>query len=123
MLLASFDPFFISGPWATAIAVAALLAMLGGGLGTIRSGRWAYRALLICGALLWPLPDHPLQGPVVIKLSYLHGIHLADLVSIAAIGVAILPWRRRVSGRRADSMLAAPDGGGHSPGAARQERR
>lgn len=66
-----------------------------GTVGTTLRGHWPSRILLIAGALVWPVPDHPLQGPVVLELSYLHGIHVADLLSLVAIALALtLPGHR-----------------------------
>lgn len=93
--IARLEPILASGPLATAAAAAVLAVMIVGAIGTIRTGRLPYRALLVLGALLWPLPDHPLQGPVVLPLSYRHGVHLADLLSIVAVVVAALPWKRK----------------------------
>ena len=70
----------------------AVLALV---VGTVGSGRLRYRLMLVAGALAWPLPDRPFLGPVVLKLSYQHGVHLTDLVSAAALLLALLrPWRR-----------------------------
>jgi hypothetical protein len=77
------------------VALGSLAAMSVGTVGTTRRGHWPSRILLIAGALVWPVPDHPLQGPVVLKLSYLHGIHVADLLSLVAIALALtLPGHR-----------------------------
>lgn len=92
--LSKFDPLFRAGPLATGIAVVALALMVVGAIGTIRTGRWFWRAALIGGALGWPFPDHPFQGPILVGLSYHHGIHVADLISVVAVLFAVLPWRR-----------------------------
>ncbi|WP_420116496.1 hypothetical protein [Micromonospora sp.] len=95
------DPLTRRGPAADAIAVGALVVMVVAAVGTVRTGRWYWRALLLAGALVWPLPDHPFQGPILLDLSYRHGVHLADLLSVVAAVVAILPWRRL---RRSDAV-------------------
>lgn len=90
--LSILNPVLKAGPVATTLAVVAFSSMAAGMIGTIRTGKWLPRVVLVAGAMIWPLPDHPLQGPVVVKLSYLHGIHLADLLSIVAVLVAAIPW-------------------------------
>jgi len=87
-----------TGPLASTVAAASLAAMVIGAVGTIRSGRWLPRVLLMAGAMLWPLPAHVLQGPVLLRVSPLHGVHAADLLSILALGLAAL--RRPVRGHR-----------------------
>lgn len=77
-----------------AVALASFLIMILSAAGTTRDGSWWWRVVLVCASAIWPLPDHPLQGPVIIKLSYYHGVHLADLLSVAGFIVAALPWRR-----------------------------
>ena len=46
------------GPAATALAAGALALMVFGAVGTMASGRWYWRSILVVGALVWPLPDH-----------------------------------------------------------------
>jgi len=92
--LSILNPVLKAGPAATTLAVVAFSSIAAGMIATIRTGKWLPRVVLVTGAVVWPLPDHPLQGPVVAKLSYLHGIHLADLLSILALVVAVIPWRR-----------------------------
>jgi len=89
------NPILKPGAAATSLATVAFGSMVIGLVMTVRTGKWLPRVLLIAGALVWPLPDHPWQGPVAIKLSYLHGIHVADLLSVIAIIAAVVPWRRR----------------------------
>jgi hypothetical protein len=91
------NPLLKPGAAATSLAMVAFGSMVIGFVMTVRTGKWLPRVLLIAGALVWPLPDHPWQGPVAIKLSYLHGIHVADLLSVIAIIAAVVPWRRRQS--------------------------
>ena len=89
------DPLLHEEPGATCLALAAFLLMTVGAVLTIRTGRWYGRALLILGAALWPLPDQDWQGPVVLRLGGGHGVHLVDLLSLVAVGIAVYPWRRR----------------------------
>ena len=87
-------------PGATVLAILALALMMIGVVLTIRTGRWYGRVTLIVGAFLWPLPDQGWQGPVVLRFGGGHGVHLVDLLSLAAFVVAVLPWprsRRRTS--------------------------
>ena len=107
--MARLDSLLASGPLATSMAAGIVVAMIISAVGTIRTGRWWFRACLILTALLWPLPDHPFQGPVVLKISYLHGIHLADLLSMVALTVAILPWHRMRPRGSADARTAADE--------------
>lgn len=76
------------------LALVALGLMVTGAIGTIRSGRWYARTVLLVGAALWPLPDQSWQGPVVAALGGGHGIHLTDLLSVVAGVIAIIPWAR-----------------------------
>lgn len=119
-ILARFDPVLTSGPIATAIAATVFTVIAAGAVGTIRTGRWPYRVMLVLGALAWPLPDHPLQGPVVLQLSYLHGVHLADLVSVAAVVMAVLPWRRLNRSDTGRDTPAVATGDGRTPNAPHQ---
>lgn len=96
-----FDLVPVHGRRATAMALAAFMTMAVSGTGTIRTGAWWWRVLLVAASVIWPLPDHPFQGPVVSKLSYQHGIHLADLLSIVGCAIAVVPWRRL---RRTDGV-------------------
>ncbi len=75
----------LSGP-VLFVAVAALVV---GTVWVIRSRRLASRLVLVVGALLWPLPDHPFLGPVILTLSYDHGVHVADLLSVPALVLAL----------------------------------
>jgi len=88
------DAVLGDGPLAQALAAGSFLAMLLGAIGTIRTGRWWFRVLLTAGALVWPLPSHPLQGPVIVSISFSHGIHAADLLSVLGLATAFTPWRR-----------------------------
>lgn len=92
--LGALDPLTRRGPVADAITVATLVVMVVAAIGTIRTGRWYWRVLLVAAALVWPLPDHPWQGPILLNLSYRHGVHVTDLLSVVAAVVAVLPWQR-----------------------------
>lgn len=76
------------------MAAGSLALMVFGAVGTIVTGRWYWRVILVAAALIWPLPDHPWQGPVVLRLGYSHGVHVADLLSVVALTVAAIPWSR-----------------------------
>lgn len=93
------DPAWLStilkpGPLASTLCFCAVAAMVVGAIGTIRTGRWWWRVVVLAGAAIWPLPDHPFQGPILVAMSYSHGIHLADLISLVGAIIAVLPWRR-----------------------------
>lgn len=83
--------FLTTGALDDMVALGSLVAMTIGAVDLARRGRWSGRLLLIAGAIVWPVPDHPLQGRVLIELSYLHGIHTADLLSLVALALA-LTW-------------------------------
>lgn len=89
------------GPVASGVATASLLGMVAGLAGTLGSGSWRWRTLLVASSLVWPFPDHPFQGPVLVTVSYLHGVHAADLLSLVGLSVAVLrPRRSRARTRR-----------------------
>lgn len=88
------DPLLHEEPGATYLALLAFVLMLLGAVLTIRTGRWYGRIILVVGAILWPLPDQDWQGPVVLSFGANHGVHLADLLSLVAVGIAVCPWRR-----------------------------
>lgn len=71
--------------------------MVLGAILTIRTGRWYGRVVLVVGAVLWPLPDQDWQGPVVLRIGGGHGVHLVDLLSVAAVVVSVLRWPRHRS--------------------------
>ena len=82
------------GPAATALAAGALALMVIGAAGTIASGRWYWRSVLVVGAVIWPLPDHAWEGPVILRFGFGHGMHVSDLLSVAALIVAAMSWPR-----------------------------
>jgi hypothetical protein len=91
-----------TGALADVLAVASLTAMGVGAADLVRHGRLSGRLLLVAGALVWPFPEHPLQGPVIVDLSYLHGVHASDLLSLVALALAVTwPPERGSASRRA----------------------
>ena len=106
MSLLRFPPFVEEalrpGPLADVLGLTALGLMVYGFVETIRTRSWVPRVALVAGCLLWPLPEHPLLGPVIVSLSYAHGVHLMDLLSLSVV-VAALPRRRSRHGRRASA--------------------
>jgi hypothetical protein len=64
------------------LAVAALAATLG--------SRVAALALIVL-SVAWLLVNGPFEGPTLVVLSWSHGITAADLISVAAVGLA--GWR------------------------------
>lgn len=88
------DAWTRPGPIADVWAATALGVMVVASVAVIRGGHWIWRVALVLAAASWPLPDHPAQGPILLDLSYQHGVHAADLLSIVAVVVAVLPWRR-----------------------------
>ncbi|TKV61676.1 hypothetical protein FDO65_09025 [Nakamurella flava] len=92
--LSFLDPWTRPGPVADIWAFASLTAMIVASVAVIRGGRWPWRVVLVLAAGSWPLPDHPAQGPILFDLSYQHGVHAADLLSVVAVVVAVLPWGR-----------------------------
>jgi len=98
--LSRFDPFLKVGPVSHLIAAALLLAMVMGAIGTLRTGSWWWRILLIGSGLLWPLSDNSLQGPLLLPLTYNHGIHVGDLLAAVALFVAVFPVKRKGKARR-----------------------
>ena len=86
------------GPVATGIATASLVGMVTGVASTLRTGGWRSRTLLVVSSLVWPFPDHPYQGPVLVTVSYLHGVHAADLLSFLGLAVAVARPRRSRGG-------------------------
>lgn len=101
--LSFLDPLTRPGPVADVWAAASLIVMIGSVVMVVRGGRWPWRVVLLLAAASWPLPDHPAQGPILLDLSYQHGVHAADLLSVVAAIVAVLPWHRsaRARNRRA----------------------
>jgi len=90
------------GPVASGVAAASFIGMVAGAGGTIASGGWRWRTLLVVSSLVWPFPDHPFQGPVLVTVSYLHGVHAADLLSVLGLTIAVVRPRRsrnRTKGR------------------------
>jgi hypothetical protein len=64
----------------------------------IRRRRRVTAAVLGVFAVVWVFVNEPVEGPTLLVLSRTHGITAADLLSVAAVIVAIgllLPRRRR----------------------------
>ena len=77
----------------TSLAAVALIGIVAGIAGTLRGGGWRWRTLLVVCSLAWPLPRHPLEGPVLVTLFPEHGLHVADLLSLLGLTIA-LAWPR-----------------------------
>jgi hypothetical protein len=63
-----------------------------------RRRRRVTAAVLVVFAVVWVFVNEPVEGPTLLVLSRTHGITAADLLSVAAVIVAIgllLPRRRR----------------------------
>ena len=88
------DTLLHEEPWATRLAFCALILMVVGSVLTIWRGRWYARLVLLAGAAIWPLPDHHLfqRGRVLVALEPGHGVHTLDLLSLVAVGIALIPW-------------------------------
>jgi hypothetical protein len=88
------DPLIHEAPWANRLASAALLLMAIGAVLTIWRGRWYARLMLLLGAVIWPLPDYDVipRGEVILIVIPGHGLHSADMLSIVAVVVALIPW-------------------------------
>lgn len=55
----------------------------------------ATAVVLVLVAVVWILVNGPVEGPVLIVFTKNHGLTVADLPSLAAIGVAaLLVWPR-----------------------------
>ena len=49
---------------------------------------------LLGAALVWTFIDAPMEGPVILRLSATHGVHVGDLPAFAAAAVAFVAVRR-----------------------------
>jgi hypothetical protein len=88
------------GPVASGVAAASFIGLVAGTAGTIGNGGWPWRTLLVASSLVWPFPDHVFQGPVLVTVSYLHGVHAADMLSVVGLAIALAwPRRRRARAR------------------------
>jgi hypothetical protein len=88
----------------TGLVAAALLGIIAGMVGTLSRGGWHWRALLVICSLVWPFPQHPLEGPVLVVLSakYRLGVHVADLLSLVGLAVAVAWPRTPATGSSAE---------------------
>jgi hypothetical protein len=65
--------------------------------GVTQRGRRVLAGVLVVLAVVWVLVNEPVEGPTLLVLTRTHGITAADLLSVAAVLVAIgllLPRRR-----------------------------
>lgn len=62
----------------------------------ISLGRLVLAGVLVIGAVLWLRVNKPVEGRTLIELSSRHGITTADLLSLAALLLAVLvAWPTR----------------------------
>ena len=54
---------------------------------------WSLGALLGC-AVVWPLTNGPLEGPVLWTFDTQHGITVSDLLSVGAVALAAVKFRQ-----------------------------
>jgi len=61
-----------------------------GGIDDVRIpwSRLALAVLLVVAAVVWLRVDEPVEGPVLVELSQNHGVHVADLLSVAMVLLA-----------------------------------
>jgi hypothetical protein len=57
--------------------------------GVTQRGRRVLAGVLVVFAVLWVLVNEPVEGPTLLVLTRTHGITAADLLSVAAVLVAI----------------------------------
>ena len=58
--------------------------------------RLVVAVLLIVGAVLWLRVDEAVEGPTLIELTTNHGVHAADLLSVAMVLLAgVVAWPTR----------------------------
>lgn len=108
------EPLTRPGPIADTWAGVALLVMIVASVAVVRGAGRPWRVALVLAAASWPLPDHPAQGPVLFDLSHQHGVHAADLLSVVAVIVAVVPWGRlRRPDRRGSGPVGPPEGRRH----------
>ncbi len=80
-----------------AVALTTLLVMAGSAVAALRGLRGATLVMIVAFAL-WLAVDDPLAGPVLVRLTDRHGVHVGDV--LAAVGVLVVLLR---IGRRAGS--------------------
>lgn len=62
-----------------------------------RPRRLLLAAILLLAAVVWLPINSPVEGPVLLRISYNHGVHIADLLSVAlafAAALSLLTARR-----------------------------
>jgi hypothetical protein len=65
--------------------------------GVTRRRRRVWAGVLVVFAVVWVFVNEPVEGPTLLILTRTHGVTAADLLSVAAVLVAIgllLPRRR-----------------------------
>jgi hypothetical protein len=80
---------------------------------TTNAGRLATALVLLAAGMRWIIDSNPMSGPVVMRLSDTHGVHVNDWLSIVLWSVSLLlvcpawissiaavPLRLRVRGGR-----------------------
>jgi hypothetical protein len=72
------------------LVLAFLVAMAAVVVATIRGSRLAALGLIPM-SLVWLVINRPVEGPTLLVLSWSHGITVADLLSVAGLGLA--GWR------------------------------
>jgi multisubunit Na+/H+ antiporter MnhE subunit len=51
--------------------------------------RWSLAAGLVVAAAVWTLVNKPVEGPILLVITYGHGVTLADLFAVAAVLAAL----------------------------------
>ena len=58
--------------------------------GSVRLRQLAVVVIAVAVSAAWVLVDHPLEGPVLVSLTTIHGIHLTDPLIVIPLAWA---WR------------------------------
>lgn len=67
-----------------------LAALIFFAIRTVRGDRWSAAALVPL-SIAWLLFNGPIEGPVLVVISYSHGVTVSDLFSVLCLGLAA--WR------------------------------